>query len=83
MAVMAVMNVQDGSLHMSFILKGSQILVLQLKGWFKSTTSIQEYRNEIQNSYKTCRKIKNQPSDSTSCSDNALCLLVLVVGKIY
>ena len=33
--------------HMSFILKGSQILALQLKGWFKSKTSIQEYRNEM------------------------------------
>ena len=39
---------------MSFILKGSQILVLQLKGSFESKTSIQEYRNEIRNSYQTC-----------------------------
>ena len=30
---------------------GSRILALQLKGWFKSKTSIQECRNEIQNSY--------------------------------
>ena len=37
---------------MSFILKGSQIPTLQLKGWFKSKTSIQEYRNEIQSSYE-------------------------------
>ena len=28
-------------------------------------------------------RIKNQPSNSTSCSDNALCLLVLVVGRLY
>ena len=47
-------SVQDWSPHMSFNLKGSQISALQLKGWFKSKTSIQEYRNEIQNSYETC-----------------------------
>ena len=47
-------NVQDRSPHMGFVLKGSPIWVLQLKGWFKSKTSIQEYRNEIQNSYWTC-----------------------------
>ena len=29
------------------------------------------------------RIIKNQPSNSTSCSDNALCLLVLVAGILY
>ena len=29
-------NVQDQSPHMSFILKGSQISIVQLKGWFKS-----------------------------------------------
>jgi hypothetical protein len=40
-------SVQDGSPHMSFILKGSHISALQMKGWFKSKTSIQEYRNEI------------------------------------
>jgi hypothetical protein len=28
-------------------------------------------------------KIKNQPSNSTSCSDNALHLLVLVAGRVY
>ena len=37
--------------HMRFILKGSQILALQLKGWFKSKTSLRKYRNEIQNPY--------------------------------
>ena len=42
---------QDWSPHMSFILKGSQILVFQLKGWFKSETSMQEYSNESQTSY--------------------------------
>jgi hypothetical protein len=31
----------------------------------------------------TMWKIKNQPSNSTSCSDNVLRLLVLVVGKLY
>ena len=37
------------------MLKGSQKnSALQLKGWFKSKTSIQEHRNEIQNSYQTC-----------------------------
>ena len=34
----------------SFILKRSEISALQLKDLFKSKTSIQEYRNEIQNS---------------------------------
>ena len=32
---------------MIFILEGSRILALQLKGWFKSKTTIQEYSNEI------------------------------------
>ena len=31
----------------------------------------------------TMWRIKNQPSNSTSCSDNALSLLVLVVGWLY
>ena len=39
---------------MSFILKASLISILQLKGWFKSKTSIQEYINKIKNSYQTC-----------------------------
>ena len=42
------LSVQDWSPHMGFILKGSQISTLQLKVWFKSKTSIQEYKNEIQ-----------------------------------
>ena len=46
-------SVQDWSPHMSFILKGSQITACQLKGRFKSKTSIQEYKIEIQNSYWT------------------------------
>ena len=89
----AVTNVQDWSPHMSFVLKGSQFSVV--KCWFKSKTSIQEYRNEIQNSYinlcmnyavhvsNTMWSIKNQPSNSPSCSDIALRLLVLVVGNLY
>ena len=36
---------------MSFVLKGSQISTLQLKGRFKSKMLIQKYRNETQNSY--------------------------------
>ena len=51
---MGACNVQDWSPHMSSILKSSPISALQLKGWFKSKTSIQEYRNEILNSYWTC-----------------------------
>jgi hypothetical protein len=47
-------SVQDWSPHMSFILKGSQISALMFKSWFKFKTSIQGYRNEIQNSYRTC-----------------------------
>ena len=54
-----------------------------------------KYRNEIRNSYWTCawviwymfsvrcEELKNQPSNSTSCSDNALRSLVLVVGRLY
>jgi hypothetical protein len=41
----------------------------------------------VHESYGTCFQydvqIKNQPSNSTSCSDNALRLLVLVVGILY
>ena len=48
----ALISGQDWSPHMSFILKGSQSLALQLKGWFKSKTSIQEYRNEIKDKKK-------------------------------
>ena len=47
-------NVQDWSPRMNFIMKGSQISTLQLKGWFKCKTSLQKYRNETQNSYWTC-----------------------------
>ena len=46
-------NVQDWCPHSNFISKGSQISALQVKRWFKSTTSIWEYRNEIQNSHYT------------------------------
>ena len=52
--VITSLSYQDWSPHVSFILKGSQILALQLKGGFKSKISIQEYRNEIQNLYWTC-----------------------------
>ena len=45
---------QDRSPQMSFILKGSQKLALQLNVWFKSKTLIQEY--DIQNSYWTCAR---------------------------
>ena len=38
---------------MNFAFKGYQISALQLKGWLKSKTSFQEYKNEIQNSYET------------------------------
>ena len=88
-------NLQDWSPHMSFILKGSHISTLQLKDSFKSKTSIQEYRNEntklilnlcmnyVVHVSSTMWRIKNQPSNSTSCSDNALRLLVLVAGKLY
>jgi hypothetical protein len=82
-------NVQDWSPHMSFILKGSQISALQLKGWFKSKTSIQEYRNgntklilNLCMNYmvhvsSTIWKIRNRSSNSISCSDNALSLWFL------
>ena len=51
-------NVQDWRPHMSFIFKGSQISAVQCKGWFKSKMSIQEYSNEIENSYWTCVWLK-------------------------
>jgi hypothetical protein len=54
---------------MNFISKGSQLSVLQLKGWFKFKSSMW--------------RIKNQPSNSTSCRDNALHLLALVTTILY
>ena len=90
-----VISVQDWGPHMSFVLKGSQIVALQLKGWFKSKMSIQEYRNEIKkvianlcivymvHVFSTMWCIKNEPSNSTSCIDNVLRLLVLVAGRLY
>ena len=45
-----VSSVQDWSPHMSFISKGSQISAFSWRVAFKSKTSIQEYRDEIQNS---------------------------------
>ena len=88
-------SVQDWSPHMKFILKGSRISTLQLKGWFKSKASIQEYRNAttklilnlcVYNMVHVSSKmwrIKNRPSYSTSYySDNALRWLVLMVGII-
>ena len=80
---------QDWSPRMSFILKGSQISTLQLKCWCKSKTSIQKYRkantrlilnlcmNHMVYVLSTMWTIKNQPSNSTSRSDNSLCLWFL------
>ena len=89
-------SVQDWSPHMSFILEGSQISAVQLKGCFKSKTSIQEYRNantkpilnlcmnHMGHASNTMGGINNQPSNSTSCSDNTLrSWLVLVAGGLY
>ena len=39
--------------------------------------------NYIVHVYSTVWRIKNQPSNSTSCSDNALHLLVLVTCNLY
>ena len=36
----------EALIYMSLILKGSQVSALRWKGWFKSKTSIQEYRSE-------------------------------------
>ena len=33
--------------------------------------------------FSTLWRIKNEPSNSTSCSDNVLCLLVLVACRLY
>jgi hypothetical protein len=54
---------------MNFISKGSQLSVLQLKGWFKFKLSMW--------------RIKNQSSNATSCRDNALHLLALVTTVLY
>ena len=45
------------ALHVSFILKGSQVLALQLKSWFKFKTSIQECRYEIQTLIKLVHEL--------------------------
>ena len=88
-------NVQDWSPHVSFVLKGSQVSAFQLKGWFKSKMSIQEYRNEntklvlnlcmnyMVHVSSTTWRIKNRPYNFTSCSDNALRLLVFMTGRLY
>jgi hypothetical protein len=89
-----VASVQDWSPHMSFILKGSQISTLQLKGWFKSKRQSKNIEIKCKTHIKvvhelhgTCSstmwRIKNQPSHSTSCSDNALRFLVLVADTLY
>ena len=77
---------------MSFILKGSQISALQLKGWFKSKTSILKWNTKlilnlcmyyIVHISSIMWRIKNKSSNPTSCSDNALRLLVLVLERLY
>jgi hypothetical protein len=88
-------SVQDWSPHMRFILKGSQIFSLLVEG----LVQIQDVNLRIQkgntklilnlcmkNMVHVCTtmwKIKNQPSSSTFRSDNALRLLILVVGRLY
>jgi hypothetical protein len=54
---------------MSFILKGSQISVLQLKGWFKSKTSIQEYRNELENTDKFLKSSRHPTNSFFTSAD--------------
>jgi hypothetical protein len=45
-------SVQDRKPSYEFHFQGLlKISARQLKGWFKSKTSIQEYRNDIQNLY--------------------------------
>ena len=39
--------------------------------------------NDMVHVLSTMWRIKNQPSNSTSFSGNALCLLILVVGRLY
>ena len=86
---------QDWSPHIRFISKGSQMSALQLKGWFESQTSIQEYRKGntkfisnlcmiyMVHVFSMMWRRKNQPSNFTSCSDDALRLLCLVTGILY
>ena len=81
---------------MNFSLKGSQISVLQSKGWFKFNTSIQEYSDDIQNSYWTCAWIIwymfpiqceelriNHLTSLLVMTVSALRLLMLVTCKVY
>ena len=68
---------------MSFILKGSQISAIQLKGQFKSKTSIYKYRNDkthiklVHELYGTCFQYNAKNLEPTIelhfCSDNAMC----------
>ena len=76
-------NVQDWSPHMSFILKGSQISIFS---WIVSSNPRPQSKNiemKYKNHIKLMHRIKNQSSNSTSCSDDALRLSVLVVGRLY
>ena len=89
-------NVQDWSPRMSFNLKGSQISVLQFN-WRTGSNPRCRFRNTnwgtklivnlcmnyVVHVSSTMWRIKNQPSNSTSCSDNALHSLVLVAGILY
>ena len=48
---------QNWSPHMSFILKGSQILALEMRGWFKSKNIETKYKTHIKRVheiYGTC-----------------------------
>ena len=85
---------QDWSPHMSFILKGSQISAFQLKGWLNPRRQSKNIkmtyklilnlcRNYVVHVLSTMWRIKNQPSNCTSWSDNALRLLVVVAGRVY
>ena len=77
-------SVQDWNPHTSFTLKGSQISTLQSKRWFKSKNIEMKYMNYVIYVSSTMWRIKNQPSNSISCGDNALLrLLLLVAGSLY
>ena len=69
--------------HMSFILKGCQILAFQLKGWFKSKTHMNLCMNHMVHVSSIMWRMKNQPSNSASCSDKCPTLVVFVLCKLY
>ena len=73
-------NGQDWSPHMSFILKGSQNV--QPFSWRVGSNPRRRSKNMV-HVCSTMWKLENRPSNSISCRDNALRLLILVMDRFY